>query len=132
MVSARLPYSTFPPSPPQPRIRWPTELTLALRLKHRNPPSAPLIKRQTSPRNSPKEGDAVQLREHDWSSLPPESTYFLSVNRGKRSVGVNLKDPEGLKIVHDLIAKADVLVRFVPPVPLLRYQEVADVERLTG
>lgn len=52
----------------------------------------------------------MQLREDDWSKLPPESAYFLSVNRGKRSVGVNLKSPEGLKIVHELIAKADVLV----------------------
>lgn len=54
----------------------------------------------------------MQLRENAWDTLPPESAYFLSVNRGKRSVGVNLKDPEGLKIVHELIAKADVLVRW--------------------
>jgi succinate--hydroxymethylglutarate CoA-transferase len=76
---------------------------------HRNPPSAPLLERPLTPPASPKDGK-VQLREEDWSTLPPESTYFLSVNRGKRSVGVNLKDPEGLKIVHELIAKADVLV----------------------
>jgi crotonobetainyl-CoA:carnitine CoA-transferase CaiB-like acyl-CoA transferase len=39
-----------------------------------------------------------------------ESAYFLSVNRNKRSAGVNLKDPEGLKKVKKLVASADVLV----------------------
>ncbi|KAG8880835.1 hypothetical protein FRB98_004711 [Tulasnella sp. 332] len=47
--------------------------------------------------------------------LPPESAYFMAVNRNKRSITVNLKKPEGLEIVRDLIRKADVLVEnFVP------------------
>jgi crotonobetainyl-CoA:carnitine CoA-transferase CaiB-like acyl-CoA transferase len=39
-----------------------------------------------------------------------ESAYFLSVNRNKRSVEANLKDPEGLKKVKSLATKADVLI----------------------
>jgi crotonobetainyl-CoA:carnitine CoA-transferase CaiB-like acyl-CoA transferase len=39
-----------------------------------------------------------------------ESAYFLSVNRNKRSAGVNLKNPEGFKKVKDLAEKADVLI----------------------
>ncbi len=39
-----------------------------------------------------------------------ESAYFLSVNRNKRSAGVDLKDPEGLKKVRKLAAGADVLI----------------------
>jgi crotonobetainyl-CoA:carnitine CoA-transferase CaiB-like acyl-CoA transferase len=39
-----------------------------------------------------------------------ESAYFLSVNRNKRSIGVDLKDPEGLEKVKRLAAGADVLV----------------------
>ena len=39
-----------------------------------------------------------------------ESAYFLSVNRNKRSIGVDLKTPEGLEKVKELAAGADVLV----------------------
>jgi len=39
-----------------------------------------------------------------------ESAYFLSANRNKRSVTVNLKDPQGLELLRRLIASGDVLV----------------------
>jgi crotonobetainyl-CoA:carnitine CoA-transferase CaiB-like acyl-CoA transferase len=39
-----------------------------------------------------------------------ESAYFLSVNRNKRSMGVDLKDPEGLEKVMKLAVSADVLI----------------------
>ncbi|EKM51552.1 uncharacterized protein PHACADRAFT_199064 [Phanerochaete carnosa HHB-10118-sp] len=57
-----------------------------------NPPSAPRT----------EDGPA--------SHLPPESAYFLAVNRNKRSITVDFKQPEGLAIVHRLISQADVLV----------------------
>ncbi|MDP7035323.1 MAG: CoA transferase [Planctomycetota bacterium] len=40
----------------------------------------------------------------DWS------TYFLSVNRGKRSLTLNLKDPRGIEILETLIRGADVII----------------------
>jgi crotonobetainyl-CoA:carnitine CoA-transferase CaiB-like acyl-CoA transferase len=39
-----------------------------------------------------------------------ESTQFLTFNRNKRSLSINLKEPEGLKIVQDLAADADVMI----------------------
>ncbi|XP_014036101.2 succinate--hydroxymethylglutarate CoA-transferase isoform X2 [Salmo salar] len=39
-----------------------------------------------------------------------ESAYFLSVNRNKKSVAVNLKDPRGAKIILELAGMCDVLV----------------------
>jgi formyl-CoA transferase len=39
-----------------------------------------------------------------------ESTYFLSINRNKRSLVADLKDPGDLALIRDLIAKADVVI----------------------
>lgn len=38
------------------------------------------------------------------------SGYFLSVNRGKESIALDLKQPADLAILHRLLARADVLV----------------------
>jgi crotonobetainyl-CoA:carnitine CoA-transferase CaiB-like acyl-CoA transferase len=43
------------------------------------------------------------------------STYFLSINRNKRSVAVDLKTPEGLAVVKQLVAKSDVVVENFRP-----------------
>jgi crotonobetainyl-CoA:carnitine CoA-transferase CaiB-like acyl-CoA transferase len=44
-----------------------------------------------------------------------ESTYFLSVNRGKRSVAIDLKDPDEREFVEALVRWADVLVENFRP-----------------
>jgi len=44
-----------------------------------------------------------------------ESAYFLSANRGKRSVRLDLKSPEGAARLGDLAARADVLVENFRP-----------------
>ncbi|KAH8114579.1 CAIB/BAIF family enzyme [Phellopilus nigrolimitatus] len=67
--------------------------------RHWSPPSAPLIV------DPPAET----------SHLPADSAYFLAANRNKRSMTVDLKTPEGLKIIQCLVERADVLVEnFVP------------------
>ncbi len=43
------------------------------------------------------------------------STYFAAVNRGKRSVAVDIGRPEGRELVSDLIDTADVLVENFRP-----------------
>lgn len=43
-----------------------------------------------------------------------ESAYFLSVNRNKRSLTLNIKSAEGQAILHKLIASADVFVCNIP------------------
>ena len=50
-----------------------------------------------------------------------DSAYFLSANRGKQSVAVNIADPEGQAIVRALIADADILVENFKPGDLVRY-----------
>jgi crotonobetainyl-CoA:carnitine CoA-transferase CaiB-like acyl-CoA transferase len=44
-----------------------------------------------------------------------EATYFLSVNRGKQSVTVNLKAAEGVDLIRRLAARSDVLVENFRP-----------------
>ena len=43
------------------------------------------------------------------------STYFLSVNRNKQSLGLNLKSAEGQRILWKLIERADVLIENFRP-----------------
>jgi crotonobetainyl-CoA:carnitine CoA-transferase CaiB-like acyl-CoA transferase len=52
------------------------------------------------------------------SSLAGESRFFLGTNRGKKAIALDLKDPEGLAVLHRMVASADVLVEnFRPSVP---------------
>ncbi|KAF4087801.1 hypothetical protein AMELA_G00075320 [Ameiurus melas] len=39
-----------------------------------------------------------------------ESAYFLSVNRNKKSIAVNFKDPKGAKLITELARSCDILV----------------------
>lgn len=52
-------------------------------------------------------------------TFPPirdgESHYYLAVNRGKKSIVVDLKSEEGLALVKNLAAKCDVLVENYRP-----------------
>lgn len=49
-----------------------------------------------------------------------ESTYFLSINRNKESVTLNLKHPDGRRVLDHLIDMADVLVENFRPGTLER------------
>ena len=52
------------------------------------------------------------------SSLTGESRFFLGTNRGKRALALDLKQPQGLAVLHRMVASADVLVEnFRPSVP---------------
>jgi formyl-CoA transferase len=63
----------------------------------------------------PPQGD--MLRQFP-SSLAGESRFFLGTNRGKRAIALDLKEPEGLGVLHRMVATADVLVEnFRPSVP---------------
>ena len=39
-----------------------------------------------------------------------EAAYFMAANRGKKSITVNLTNPEGQRLVRELAAKCDVLI----------------------
>jgi formyl-CoA transferase/CoA:oxalate CoA-transferase len=52
-------------------------------------------------------------------TFPPmrdgESHYYLAVNRGKKSIVVDLKAPEGVALVKDLAAKCDIVIENYRP-----------------
>jgi len=50
-----------------------------------------------------------------------ESGYYLCCNRGKRSITVDLRDPEGQKIVRKLAANCDVVLENFKTGTLARY-----------
>jgi len=50
-----------------------------------------------------------------------EAGYFLSVNRGKRSITINLETPEGRDVIKALAATADILVENYKVGTLARY-----------
>lgn len=50
-----------------------------------------------------------------------ESAYYLSANRGKHSVAVNIAVPEGQALVQALAAQSDILVENFKPGDLARY-----------
>ena len=50
-----------------------------------------------------------------------EAGYYLAVNRGKRSITVNLEKPEGQKIVKELAARADIVLENYKAGTLARY-----------
>ncbi len=60
-----------------------------------------------------------------------ESAYFLSVNRNKRSMTLDLKQPEAQAILHRLVADADVFVSNQPSLDSLRKLR-ADPDTLRG
>ena len=60
----------------------------------------------------------------DWK--PPvddrgRATYFLTVNRNKHSVALDLKDPEDLKLAAELARRADVLIENFRPGTMERF-----------
>lgn len=55
----------------------------------------------------PGEGDFGRLNNKRPNGY---STYFNTHCRGKKSITVDLKNPEGLKIIHELVKTADVVV----------------------
>lgn len=59
------------------------------------------------------------------SWTPPESrgvsTYYLAINRNKRSIALDLKDPEDLAAAQELARRADVLIENFKPDGLARF-----------
>ena len=56
----------------------------------------------------PRGGDGMR-------HLPPATNYFERLNRGKRSVTLDLRSPEAAAVLDALIAKSDVLVESFRP-----------------
>ena len=58
-------------------------------------------------------------RGDDSREFPPfkgaESMYYVNLNRGKRSITLNLKDPKGLEVFKKLVKHCDVLLENFRP-----------------
>lgn len=49
-------------------------------------------------------------------------TYYLAINRNKRSIVLDLKDPDDLEVAHELSRRADVFIQNFKPGGLEKYQ----------
>ncbi len=71
------------------------------------------------------EGDELRSLGPPWLASRAEqseqSTYFVTVNRGKRSLSVDFSRPEGAKIVRELAATSDVFIENFRTGTLARY-----------
>lgn len=72
------------------------------------------------------EGDDCRRVGPPWmpgteDSQEPESTYFQSVNRNKRSLAIDFATPEGAEILRRLAVESDVLIENYRPGTLGRY-----------
>ncbi len=74
---------------------------------------ADVLKIETPPALNPESGSGMSARTE-------RQAAFSYVNRNKRSLGLNLKAPEGQRILHHLAAGADVLVEGFRPGVLQR------------
>lgn len=54
-------------------------------------------------------------------SIDGQSTYFLSINRNKRSIALDLKNDEDLRTAYAIVDRADVLVENFKPGGLVRF-----------
>ncbi len=60
-------------------------------------------------------GSGDETRQFEPKYPEGESGYFFAFNRGKRSITLDLKHPEGQRIARELVAEADVVVEnFLP------------------
>ena len=91
----------------------------------------PLHRRQRTP--IPRRKRILPIRT---SSLPPSSyslplTHQSQVNRNKKSVGLSFNNPSGIKLLHSLVQKCDVLVENYLPNSLKKYSlDYATLSRL--
>jgi len=83
--------------------------------------------------------DVIKLeipgRGDDSRQFPPfigeESMYYVNLNRGKRSITINLKTEEGKKIFKELVKQSDVLLENFRPGTMNRlglgYEELKEI-----
>src|SRR5512138_1837087 len=76
-------------------------------------------------------GVGDQSRQWAPPALQGESVYFLSINRNKRSLTVDIKEAAGQRILHELAARTDVFITNAPRLESLRRARL-DPDTLRG
>nr|WP_281378372.1 CaiB/BaiF CoA-transferase family protein [Gordonia humi] len=66
----------------------------------------------------PLKGDSFRFVDNAYG--PGESAYFFGVNRSKRSIALDLKDPQGYEVLMRLVREADVFVVAFRPDAIVR------------
>ena len=64
------------------------------------------------------EDNGPNTNERTWIPYAPgtkESTYFIGLNRGKKSIELNLKKPKALEIFYKLVKDADIVMENYAP-----------------
>jgi crotonobetainyl-CoA:carnitine CoA-transferase CaiB-like acyl-CoA transferase len=61
---------------------------------------------------APGDGDRMRYLGHRVGGI---GAFWANVNRGKRSVVVDLQQPEGVQVLHELIARTDVFIQNFRP-----------------
>ena len=56
------------------------------------------------------EGTRGLLASDPANSLDGQGAYFITLNRNKRSVAIDLKSPGGLEVFYDLVRESDVVI----------------------
>ncbi|MBK9125362.1 MAG: CoA transferase [Chloroflexi bacterium] len=69
------------------------------------------------------QGDETRQWGPPWAGDGPDrqSAYYLSVNRNKRSIVLNLKDPDGQRIARALAVRAQIVVENFKPGQMARF-----------
>jgi crotonobetainyl-CoA:carnitine CoA-transferase CaiB-like acyl-CoA transferase len=78
----------------------------------------------------PDGGDDTRAWGPPWRE--GESTYFLGLNRNKRSVALDLTDAEDLELARELAGRADVLIESFRPGLMARWGLDGDTLRAAG
>jgi crotonobetainyl-CoA:carnitine CoA-transferase CaiB-like acyl-CoA transferase len=60
----------------------------------------------------PLHGEATRglLASDPENSLDGQGAYYITLNRNKRSIAIDLKSPQGLDVFYDLVRKSDVVM----------------------
>lgn len=72
---------------------------------------ADVFKVEAYPRGTHERWQPLQVEKNGVT----QSSYHIRLNRGKKSLCINLKDPKGKEVIHDLIKKTDILVENFAP-----------------
>ena len=75
----------------------------------------------------PLEGDLGRQLSRRAAEFEGDPAFFLSVNRGKQSLALDLKSPAGREVMYDLVRRSDaIMYGFAPGVPVRRPPVLAE------
>lgn len=79
----------------------------------------------------PLEGDLSRQVSSHSTEKDGASGFFLSVNRGKSSIAIDLKSPDGRATIYDLVRQSDAIIYgFAPSVPARLGLDPASLHRI--